>query len=168
MHIIRKAVPGDAKEINRITKSAFLLYRDELHSAAPVYALQETDIDILDDIIHHFVYVAEEDGKILGAIRYCALSRELAYLYRFAVDPDINNVGIGSDILNFVLGECEAAGFSVAVLHTNSRYYKLARYYYGKQFFVHSTDDSKGYIRALFVKEIKPAAKYDLSPAFKK
>ena len=169
MYHIRKAVPADADKIKAVTKQAFRLYQEELHSDTPVYALSETDADILADISHNAVFVAEgADGKILGAIRYCDLGGGLAYIYRFAVEPQINNLGIGSDLLSHVISECEATGFFAIALHTNSKYYKLARYYYGKQFFVHSTDNSKGYIRALFVKELKPGAEYDLSPAFKK
>ncbi len=168
MFTIRKAVPRDAEEIKRVTQSAFMLYRDELHSAAPVYALSETAADIIGDITRHVVYVAEENGKIYGAIRYSMLSGELSYIYRFAVDPAISNTGIGSDLLNRVVSDCEAQGYAAIALHTNSKYYKLARYYYGKQFFVHSTDNSKGYIRALFIKELTPDAVYDITPAFKK
>jgi len=168
MYALRKAVPSDAQEINKVTKRAFLLYQEELHSDAPVHALSETDADITGDILNQSVYVAEENGKVLGAIRYCRLSGELAYVYRFAVEPEINSLGIGSDLLNCVVAECENAGFSAVALHTNSKYYRLARYYYGKQFFVHSTDSSKGYIRALFIKELKPGAPYDIAPAFRK
>ncbi|MCL2796893.1 MAG: GNAT family N-acetyltransferase, partial [Firmicutes bacterium] len=168
MYTIRKAVVADAKQVNLLTKQAFRLYQEELHSGAPVHALTETDIDILDDIMHHTVYVAEEEGKILGAIRYCRLSASVAYIYRFAVEPEINNLGIGSDLLARVVSDCEAANFTAITLHTNTKYYRLARYYYGKQFFVHSTDASKGYIRALFVKELRQDVPYDLSPAFKK
>ena len=42
----------------------------------------------------------------------------------------------------------------------------LARYYYGKGFYVHSTTTDHGYIRALFVKELKHTP-VDLTPAMK-
>jgi predicted N-acetyltransferase YhbS len=169
MYTVRAAKNTDAEAIKLVTQSAFLLYRDELHSAAPVYALSETADDIARDIAQNVVYVAEEDGKILGAIRYCRLSAQLSYIYRFAVDPATANTGIGTDLLARVVAECEQKGYAAIALHTNSKYYKLARYYYGKQFFVHSTDSSKGYIRALFVKELQPDnVPYDITPAFKK
>lgn len=167
MYNIRNAIKGDEKKINIITKKAFKLYSDELHSIAPVKALSETDEQVLDDILNNKVYVAEENGEILGSVRYCALSKTLAYIYRFGVDPDINNTGIGSDLLNKALDDCSVSGFNAVALHTNSKYYKLARYYYGKQFFVHSTTTDKGYIRALFIKELNDL-KYDITPAFKK
>lgn len=167
MHTIREATAADAEKINAITKKSFSLYRDELHSSAPVKALSETAETVEKDIKNNRVFVAEKDGEILGSIRYTKLSDELAYVYRFGVDPEINNTGIGSDLLKTVISECTAEHFKAIALHTNSKYYKLARYYYGKQFFVHSTSEAKGYIRALFIKELS-SEPYDISPAFEK
>ncbi|MCL2061059.1 MAG: GNAT family N-acetyltransferase [Firmicutes bacterium] len=168
MHAIRPACTADAGAIKDITHAAFKLYQDELAGAATVTALRESTIDIVDDILHRKVFIAEENSRILGAIRYVQLSADLAYIYRFAVAPHISNTGVGSDLLEYVLNECIKLGIPAVCLHTNSKYYKLARYYYGKQFFVHSTDNSKGYIRALFVKELLKNAPYDISPAFLK
>ena len=165
---IRKATPSDTKQILRITQDAFKLYRDALHTDTPVRALKETEQDVLNDIHNHSVFVAEEGGIILGAIRYCLLSGSLAYIYRFAVDPAVSHTGIGSDLLAHVITECENSGVTAIALHTNAKYYGLARYYYGKEFFVHSTETGKGYIRALFVKELKKNIPYDISPAFEK
>lgn len=136
MYTIRRAEISDAPEILSVTKRAFRLYRDELHSGSPVKALAEDVAAIENDITRHRVFVADEDGRILGSIRYKRLTDQLAYIYRFGVDPDINNTGIGSDLLKKVIAECEAEGFKAIALHTNSRYYRLARYYYGKQFYV--------------------------------
>ncbi len=162
---IRRAVAADADAIAEITKEAFRLYKDDLHSSYPIAALNETVGDVLCDIKRHAVYVAQSDGKIVGSIRVKTLNPSLAYIYRFGVSPHINNTGIGSDLLNAVIADCRSANVKAIALHTNSRYYKLARYYYGKRFFVHSTSTDKGYIRALFVKELTDE-ECDVSPAF--
>ncbi len=164
---IRRAEKEDADKILAVTKAAFMLYSSELPSQQPVAALNESADDVIRDIEKHVVYVAEEDGRLVGAIRLKKLTGELAYVYRFGVSPLIGNTGVGSGLLAKVIDECTQEGFKAVALHTNSRYYKLARYYYGKQFFVHSTCFDKGYIRALFVKELKPDEKYDLSEAMK-
>lgn len=164
---IRRAEKEDADKILSVTKAAFMLYSSELPSQQPVAALNESADDVIRDIEKHVVYVAEEDGRLVGAIRLKKLTGELAYVYRFGVSPLIGNTGVGSGLLAKVIDECTQEGFKAVALHTNSRYYKLARYYYGKQFFVHSTCFDKGYIRALFVKELKPDEKYDLSEAMK-
>ena len=162
---VRRAVKADAEEILRVTKAAFTLYKDDLHSTYSVPALSETAADIEADIESHAVYVAISNGRIAGSIRLKKLTNELAYVYRVGVSPDINNSGIGSKLLGEVIDDCTKAGVKAVALHTNSRYYKLARYYYGKRFFVHSTSTAKGYIRALFVKELSDE-EYDISPAF--
>ena len=164
---IRRAEKEDADKILSVTKAAFMLYSSELPSQQPVAALNESADDVIRDIEKHVVYVAEEDGRLVGAIRLKKLTGELAYVYRFGVSPLSGNTGVGSGLLAKVIDECTQEGFKAVALHTNSRYYKLARYYYGKQFFVHSTCFDKGYIRALFVKELKPDEKYDLSEAMK-
>lgn len=162
---IRRALLSDASEILEVTKAAFMLYKDDLHSSYPVPALLESVEDVRSDIERHVVYVAVIGGKVAGSIRLKKLTGELAYVYRFGVSPDINNTGIGSGLLARVIDDCSAEGFKAIALHTNSRYYKLARYYYGKRFFVHSTSTAKGYIRALFVKELTDE-EYDITPAY--
>ena len=38
-------------------------------------------------------------------------------------------------------------------LHTGSKISSLIRFYYGRGFFIESTDTDRGYVRALLVKE---------------
>ena len=40
----------------------------------------------------------------------------------------------------------------------------LIRFYYGHGYFIHSTDESRGYIRALLVHELEMPGNYDLAP----
>lgn len=161
-----KAELIDAAAINDITRKAFKLYAAEVGPQSHIKALEEPESAVLNDIANNCVFVAkDDDGKILGSVRIKGISRELAYLYRFGVNPNVRNGGVGSGLLQAAIDYCNEQGYSAITLHTNSKYYKLARYYYGKQFFVHSTSTAKGYIRALFVKELngKP---YDVSPAY--
>lgn len=167
MLTIKKATVDDAPIINKITKSAFGVYQDELSCSTKVTALSESDKDVIADINNHAVFIALDNNKLVGAIRICKLSSELAYIYRFAVDPSAKNTGIGSELLNSAIDYAKIEKLTALALHTNSKYYKLARYYYGRNFFVHSTDASKGYIRALFLKELQERP-YDIAPAFKK
>ncbi len=162
---IRLANFDDAIAINKLTTQAFKVYQNELNSATTVKALNETVSQVTYDITYNRVFVAEDNGKIVGSIRYSALSSELAYIFRFGVDPNISSTGVGSNLLKVALEEIQSNGFKAVALHTNAKYYKLARYYYGKKFFVHSTNTEKGYIRALFIKEFSDD--YDISPAYK-
>lgn len=166
MLTFRDANEKDAAAINAVTHKAFRLYADELSPASRVKALEESDEAVIADIAHNKVIVAEEDGKILGSIRVKKLSPSLAYVFRFGVDPTVRNAGLGSKLLQAAIDYCESMHFAAITLHTNAKYYKLARYYYGKQFYVHSTSTEKGYIRALFVKELT-GEDFDISPAHK-
>jgi GNAT superfamily N-acetyltransferase len=154
--------------IYKITKNAFALYKDNLHAEINLSALSETKKDILNDIKNNTVYAAEKNDVILGSLRIERLSDDVAYLYRFAVDTDERNKGVGKDLLSYAVEECEKLRYACIALHTNSKYYKLARYYYGMNFYVHSTDNSRGYIRALFIKELKDVTDIDISCALKK
>lgn len=163
--VLRRAELSDAEGILSVTRAAFKLYKDDLHSLYPVAGLSERKEDVEEDIRRHTVYVALLGGIPVGSIRMKKLTDDVAYVYRFGVSPHINNTGIGSKLLGKVIEDCESNGTKAIALHTNSRYYKLARYYYGKRFFVHSTSTDKGYIRALFIKELT-GEDYDISPAF--
>ena len=162
---ITRAAASDAAEIKAVTQLAFKLYKDELHADTPVKALSETDDELVADIAKNLVFIARVGGKLLGSIRVKILTNELAYLYRFSVHPDEHNAGVGSEILAYALDYCLNNGIAAVALHTNAKYFKLARYYYGKQFYVHSTTTDRGYIRALFVKELTNK-QVDLSKAF--
>lgn len=166
VEIIRAGIQ-DSECVYELTKRAFSVYKTALGESkfVPV-ALLETLDDVKNDIINHNVFIAYMDGKPVGSIRYKSLSDKLAYIYRFGVDPDLNNNGVGSSLINAVIDECAQKGYKAIALHANAKFFKLAKYYYGREFYVHSTDFSKGYIRALFVKDLN-GEDVDLSPAFK-
>lgn len=165
-----KIVPAkfsQAQEINQLTIRAFQQYKEQLNDTVNVKALKETEQDVISDIKNHIVLVAIRHGKIIGCIRVEQLTEELAYIFRFSVAPEESGTGIGSSLLAYAIEECEELNVKAIALHTNTKYYKLARYYYGKNFFVHSTTLDRGYIRALFIKELSDKP-YDIMPALLK
>lgn len=164
---IYKADLSDTKDIHAITTLAFGVYSSEIHADIHLKALSETEEDIQNDIENNIVFVAKQNGKVLGSIRIKKLTEDLAYIYRFSVHPDEHNAGIGTELIEYAITECVNMGFAAIALHTNAKYFKLARYYYGKQFYVHSTTTDRGYIRALFIKELKEKP-VDISKALEK
>ncbi len=168
--IIRKAEKKDAGNILAITKKAFIIYRDTITTANPYFsALAETLEQVELEIETKSVFIAYGDnGNLIGSIRLSYLTPELAYISRFAVTPDEHNQGVGADLLQKAIDECNSNNIIKVALHTNSKYYRLARYYYGKGFYVHSTNFDRGYIRALFVKDLIENRETDLSQALKK
>lgn len=163
---IRRATDDDTDAVLKVTKESFSLYQDELHVKYEVKALKETIESTLTDIRENAVFVVERFGKLVGAIRIKKLSDDLWYIYRFGVSPSITNTGLGSSLLDAAVEYAHENGAKAIALHTNSKYYRLARYYYGKQFYVHSTTFDRGYVRALFILELEPDVNVDLSPAF--
>ena len=165
-----KIIPANlthAEQINNLTLKSFELYKNHLNSSVKVTALSEKVDDVINDIENHTVFVAVKHGNIIGSIRIEKLTDELAYIYRFAVSPEVSGSGVGSALLEYAIEECEELKVKAIALHTNTKYFKLARYYYGKDFFVHSTTFDRGYIRALFIKELS-LEPYDITPAIKK
>ncbi|MCL1901337.1 MAG: GNAT family N-acetyltransferase, partial [Firmicutes bacterium] len=80
MNNIIKADKNHIEDILKITKDAFLNYQKQLNCNISLEALTETYEDVLSDIKNNNVYVALLDEKIIGCIRFCSLSNDLAYI----------------------------------------------------------------------------------------
>jgi ribosomal protein S18 acetylase RimI-like enzyme len=166
---VRKAVPADIPDILRITRSAFEQYRVLLGLPLPPAALTETEEDIARDIATKDVRIGFFNGLVaIGCVRCETLPGNVAYISRFSVSPNWQSSGMGHALLEAVEQDCRERGVAALTLHTATRMFALARFYYGQGFFVHSTTDNRGYIRGLFVKEILPGAHYSLEEAMKR
>ena len=141
---IKEATPADAEAIQEIMQDAFHKYERDLGMTGHVKALQETVEDIRRDIEKKTVLVGFVDGVAVGSVRV-EIMGDLAYLSRFGV-------------------RCREQSVRAIALHTSSRMFGLIRFYYGHGYFIHSTDESRGYIRALLVHELEMPGNYDLAP----
>ncbi len=56
-------------------------------------------------------------------------------------------------IMNLVDKIMVEKGVTQIQLHTGSKITSLIRFYYGRGFYIDSTDKSRGYVRALLIKE---------------
>ena len=158
---IRYATEEDAQAVLAITIEAFTIYAHELGKPELVYALNETTYDIALDMERKHVLLALLDDKPAGSIRFEVIG-EVAYLSRFGVFRDFQKFGVGRALLAQVHVLCENLGVKAAALHTSSRMFSLMRFYYGNQYFVHSTSDERGYVRALLIHEFEENADYSL------
>lgn len=158
--LLTRAVPQDAPQIDRITKESFSLYAKEVNSDAPIAALNESIQDIIGDITNKYVYIAKIDGRIVGCVRFQLLSDEIAYLSRFAMQPDIQNLGLGGLLLEKVRLECLNLGVKTILLHTASKMRSTVSFYLKNGYYVHSISPDRGYIRALMVNELYPVNEY--------
>lgn len=149
---IRNASPEDADMIIKITAEAFNKYRELAGTSYPLAALNETRAEVLDDIKNKLVLVAYINGKVVGSVRV-AVNGETAYLSRFAVSPDYQNLGIGKALINLVDINMKVLGVKQIQLHTASKISSLIKFYYGRGFYIDSTSKERDYIRALLCKD---------------
>lgn len=154
--LLTRAKPQDASQIERITKESFSLYAKEVNTEANIAALHESVDDVLSDIINKYVYTAKIDGRIIGSVRFQLLDNNLAYLSRFAMEPDIQNLGLGGLLLEKVRLECLDLGVKAITLHTASKMRSTVAFYLKNGYYVHSVSNERGYIRALMVNELYP------------
>ena len=149
---VRMATYDDIDDILSITKEAFLKYA-ELAGIETTQALTETYEDVKRDIDTKIVLIAFSDGVPVGSVRVEVYDDNTAYFSRFGVKVTSQNNGIGKSILNLVDRIMKKKGVKKLSLHTASKITSLIRFYYGRGFYIDSTDKSKGYIRALLIKE---------------
>lgn len=152
--ILRPATEADAPRILEITHNAFELYAEAVRKKESIKALYETLETVKHDIATINVFVCELDGEIIGSVRYRLLDQGIAYLSRFAMDPEIQNLGLGGLLLERVRQECLAKGVRAITLHTASRMRSSVAFYLKNGYYIHSIDRSAEYIRAFMVNEL--------------
>ena len=151
--VIRKATIGDAEAVKGIMQESFKKYMKDTGLVGTMEALDESIEDIKKDILAQEVFVAFIDNTPVGSIRLKILQDNTAYISRFGVSLQFHNIGIGKSLMNLAEKVLKTKGIKTVSLHTASKYKDLVRFYYGRGFYVHSTTDDRGYIRALMVKE---------------
>ena len=144
---VRLANYDDIPAIMNITREAFVKYQQNLA------ALEESYNDVKKDIDTKVVLLALSDGEPVGSVRVEVFPDKTAYLSRFAVKVTSQNNGIGKSIMNLVDKIMVKKGVTQIQLHTGSKITSLIRFYYGRGFYIDSTDKSRGYVRALLIKE---------------
>lgn len=148
------ATEEDAEEILRLTKLAFERYAREVRKRENVAALKETLDDVLRDIRTKHVYVVRLDGRIVGSVRFQVVRDGIAYLSRFAMDPEVQNLGLGGLLLEKVRLECYALGVRAITLHTASRMRSTVAFYLKNGYYIHSISRDSDYIRAFMVNDL--------------
>jgi len=150
---VRKAVTSDAEEILILAKESFKLYTENAGITELVAPLEETYEDVKKAIETTNVFVALSNDEIIGSVRIEIKPDNTAYLSRFGVSALHQNNGIGKILMNAVDNSMKELGITCLYLHTASRMFSLIRFYYGRGFYIESTTNDRGYIRALLCKE---------------
>ncbi len=149
---VRIATYDDIPDILDITHEAFVKYA-ELAGLEHIAALDETYDDVRRDIDTKIVLIAFSDSTPVGSVRVEVFDDNTAYLSRFGVKVTSQNNGIGKSIMNLVDRIMIKKGIKKISLDTGSKITSLVRFYYGRGFYIDSTDKSRGYVRAHMVKE---------------
>lgn len=149
---VRMATYDDIPDIMRITREGFVKYQ-QMTGVQNLAALEESYNDIKKDIDSKVVLLALTDGEPVGSVRVEIFPDKTAYLSRFAVKVTSQNNGIGKSIMNLVDTIMIKEGVTEMHLHTDSAATPLIRFYYGRGFYIDSTDKSRGYTRALLIKK---------------
>lgn len=151
---IRPAAQRDIENILNVISISFNEYYTMLNLPKKPDALQETRESIIKDLKDKHVLVGVVNNMLLaGTVRYEIIGKT-CYISRFAVLPNWQSSGVGKLLLEAIENDCIIKGVTSLSLHTATKMFKLARFYYGFGFYVHSTTHKKGYIRGLFVKEL--------------
>ncbi|MBQ4087191.1 MAG: GNAT family N-acetyltransferase [Clostridia bacterium] len=153
MFQVRRATMDDVDSIVKITQDAFNKYI-KLAGITDTAALHETREQVIHDIETKIVYVAYIKEHVVGSVRIELLDEETAYLSRFGVNTEFQNLGIGKSLMNSLDMEMKDMNIKRIILHTASKATSLVRFYYNRGFYIDSTTKDKGYIRALLVKEL--------------
>ena len=151
---VRLATYDDIPSILDITHEAFVKYA-ELAGLDHIAALDETYEDVKKDIDTKIVLIAFSDNVPVGSVRVEIFDDNTAYLSRFGVKVTSQNNGIGKSIMNLVDRIMIKKGVKEIALDTGSKITSLVRFYYGRGFYIDSTDKSRGYVRAHLIKDYK-------------
>lgn len=150
---VRKATINDIPVIMDITKEAFVQYMESAGITEKVQALKEPYEDVKKDIETKEVFIAFLDNNPVGTVRVEIYEDKTAYLSRFAVKKEYQNNGVGKVLMSIVDINMMNLNIKKLSLHTASKILSLVRFYYGRGFYIDSTSNDKGYIRALLCKE---------------
>jgi GNAT superfamily N-acetyltransferase len=75
------------------------------------------------------IWIAEQDGRLVGSIAIVAASPAVAQLRWFLVDPSVRGVGLGKRLLNEAVAFSRSAGYETIVLWTVAALTAAARLY---------------------------------------
>ena len=135
-----------------ITKNSFQKYIKNA-DIEDIEALNETYEDIAFDLNDKLVFVAFINDRPVGSVRIKINDDNTAYLSRFGVNDAYQNQGVGKSIMSVIDMVMQEKGIKRLELHSAAKYFDLVRFYYSRNFYIESTTEDKGYLRALLVKE---------------
>lgn len=108
---IVKAVIADAAEILTLQKSAYRIEAERYHDDG-IAPLRQTLPELEGQFRDHVILKAVLDNRIVGTVRACAKDGT-CHVGRLAVDPDLQNRGIGAALLEAIEEACPALRYEL-------------------------------------------------------
>ena len=172
--VIRIAGVSDAPEVSRLLKSAMLTYcADSGISSSMLEAMTESIESVSDRISRQTCLVAVSDEKIVGTICIKKADNPLVYSFsdktygflkeagpsfyisRFAVRQRFRKTGLGIDLMTRSFDIARSEGAKTILLHSAATNKNMVEFYGKRGFELIDSENSRGYMRGLFAKQIK-------------
>jgi ribosomal protein S18 acetylase RimI-like enzyme len=113
---VRPARRADARAVARLLRTTFDEQRRQF-TAAAFAASTPTASEIADRVVHHAVWVAEWDGRIVGTVSAEARPPS-CWVRSLAVDPSLRGLRIGERLLDEVVRHVVDSGLVAVELDT--------------------------------------------------
>ena len=157
---IRPAVAADIPALHRMIRDAMLLYAEASGIPGDLESLRETPSDVERHVREDDVLVAEYlqggGSSLVGTVRLSSENEpDVVYLSRFAVDPELQRIGVGGALMHAVDLYAAARKTTAVRLHTSLSNLPLVRFYRARGFRIIDSDEARGYPRALLEKRFK-------------
>lgn len=111
---LREGIIGDAEAIEAVTRAAYERRQERI---PPYKALSETADDVRRHLALGGAVIAEENGRVVGAVRYREQRPGAMLLYRLAVHPDCQRHGIGRRMMAAIEAVAQRRGYTEVHLY---------------------------------------------------
>lgn len=124
---IREATPDDAEALAASYRDAYAANRE---LGFPAKAGSATAEEVAEWIRDHWVFVAEQDGEVIGGVRIERADADVAKLSRLGVRERWKGEGIGSRLLEHAEAAARDAGYTTIRLTTPDEHPFLPEFYH--------------------------------------
>lgn len=126
-YILRLETPDDYRATEELTRRAFWgVYKEGCDEHFLAHRLRQDSC-----FVPELDYVAELDGKLIGSIMYSAAKiidgedeHEVLTFGPISVDPEYQNTGVGSALINKTADLARGLGYRGIVIFGHSKYYR--------------------------------------------
>ncbi|MCK9151407.1 GNAT family N-acetyltransferase [Methanobacterium alcaliphilum] len=150
--IIEEADISDANEILLLQKRAYKS-EDDLYDNLTIPPMEQTLDEIIKEYEDHFFLKATINNCIIGSLRVNVLNSETCYVGRLIVEPDLQNQGVGSALMDEI--EHIFSKYSRFVLTTGHKSKENIHFYSNKGYKIFKIKYINENLRFVYLEKIK-------------